>query len=627
MAAKVLNIEVGKRIVKICVSEKKGKNYTVSESFIFPTPEGSVLDGQVISEVTLGDKLMGELSNRNIKATEVYFSVSSTKIASREVTMPAVKDDQIKSIVETNASDYLPIDVSRYALDAILLERTDEECRVLVIAVPNIIIESYIALADYTGLVIKALDFGGNSTYQVLKSVTGEGVNMYVNVDTDYSSVTFVEEGQLLLQRFLPVGGDDLITNYMMHKEMEDREYLLALEQLNETAADIAPTVHAMRKKDDDEHESEEAVVEEDASAYGVESDSDSVSEGGAYDSGYGYSYGESSGDSDDSGDSGESDEAPAETPEEAPAPAPDPWGDEPMREVHPVKDDFPDLEDQLTRIVGGIIRSVDFFGGSYTDKQIEKIILTGSCGHIRGLKTKIFELLGADTYWLEEVKEIKSLANSVDDIAVFINCLGSRVAPLDLLPADYKARTGKKKKGGINGDNFGIITVALCALVALALSGYMIGSNLYKKSQLDKVNAQIDQLAYAEKEYQDYVLYKAGDSDLQTFVDGSITHNKDAVAFLEEMESKMPSEISILTANFSNDGVSLNITVPDFEEAANVIRQFRSFESLDIIDVSAIAKSVDGESGGSTASFSLSARYPIVVETTKAPETTAEAE
>ena len=190
MAAKTLNIEVGKRVVKICVSEKKGKGYAISESFTFPTPDGCVLDGQVVSEVTLGDKLMGELSNRDIKATDVYFSIASSKIATREVTMPAVKDDQIKSIVETNASDYLPIDTSKYALDAILLERTEDECRVLVIAVPNVIIESYIALADYTGLVIQALDFSGNSQFQVLRSIGGDGVNMYVNVDTDSSSVT-----------------------------------------------------------------------------------------------------------------------------------------------------------------------------------------------------------------------------------------------------------------------------------------------------------------------------------------------------------------------------------------------------------------------------------------------------
>ena len=600
MAAKTLNIEVGKRLVKICVSEKKGKGYAISESFTFPTPDGCVLDGQVISEVTLGDKLMGELSNRDIKATDVFFSIASSKIATREVTMPAVKDDQIKSIVETNASDYLPIDTSKYALDAILLERTEEECRVLVIAVPNVIVESYIALADYTGLVIQALDFSGNSQFQVLRGIGGDGVNMYVNVNTDSSSVTFVEDGQLLLQRFLPIGGDEMIVRYMGLKSMEDSEYISALGAISETADDIAPTVHEQRKKpsDEDEHDNGEAVVEEDASEYGVHSDDEDEDDGAA----------EVEEEDADSGDNSAM------------------WGirgdDTPTyeREENP----FPELDDSLTRIVGGIIRSVDFFQGSkYTEKNIEKIVITGSCGHLRGLKTRIFESIGADTYWLEEIKDIKSLANSIDDISIYINCLGARVAPLNLLPADYVARTGKKKSGGINGDNFGIIAIAICAIIALALSGWLIGNNLIKKSKLDKVNAQIDQLAYAEKEYQDYVIYKSGDSELQGFVDGYITHNAEAKAFLEEMEAKMPSDISVLTANFTDGGVSLNVTVPGFEEAANVIRQFRSFESLDVIDVTAITK--NSTEGGSVASFSLNCRYKIVETTTQAPETTAE--
>ncbi len=604
MAAKTLNIEVGKRLVKICVSEKRGKGYSVSESFTFPTPDGCVLDGQVISEVTLGDKLMGELSNRDIKATDVFFSIASSKIATREVTMPAVKDDQIKSIVETNASDYLPIDTSKYAIDAILLERTEEECRVLVIAVPNVIVESYIALADYTGLVIQALDFSGNSQFQVLRGIAGDGVNMYVNVDTDSSSVTFVEDGQLLLQRFLPIGGDEMIVRYMGLKSMEDSEYISALGAISETADDIRPTVHAERKKpDEDEHDNGEAVVEEDASAYGVDN------------------FGHHDDEDEDDGAAEVEDDEPADSGNSSM------WGirnDEPEyteREENP----FPELDDSLTRIVGGIIRSVDFFQGSkYTEKQIEKIVITGSCGHLRGLKTRIFESIGADTYWLEEIKDIKSLANSIDDISIYINCLGARVAPLNLLPADYVARTGKKKSGGINGDNFGIVAIAICAILALAVSGWLIGNNLIKKSKLDKVNAQIDQLAYAEEEYQEYVLYKAGDKDLQGFVDGYYTHNAEAKAFLEEMEAKMPSDISLLTANFTNDGVSLNVTVPGFEEAANVIRQFRSFESIDVITVSSIAKSSDAEGGGSSASFSISCNYKVVETTTAAPETTA---
>ena len=233
MAAKALNIEVGKRITKVCITEKRGKSFAVSDSFAFVTPEGCVVDGQIVSEITLGDKLNEELAMRSVAAQEVYFSIASSKIASREISIPAVKDDQIKSIVTTNASDYFPVDVSKYSIDSVLLERTPEECRVLVVAVPIIIVDSYIALADYVGLTVKALDYSANSQFQVLKSIRGgEGVDMFITIDADSSSVNFSENGNLLLQRSLPIGGDEMIVRYMGQKEMADDEYIEALRKL-----------------------------------------------------------------------------------------------------------------------------------------------------------------------------------------------------------------------------------------------------------------------------------------------------------------------------------------------------------------------------------------------------------
>lgn len=603
MAAKVLNIEAGKRLIKICVSEKKGKAYSVSESFSFPTPDGSVLDGQIVSEVTLGDKLMGELSNHDIKANDVIFSIASTKVATREVEIPVVKDDQVKGIIQTNAADYLPIDVEKYAIDAVVLDRNEEQLRVLVIAVPNAIVNSYIALADYTGLTINALDFSGNSQFQVFKGISGEGVNMFVSVDTDASSVTFVEDGVLLLQRFIPVGGDEMICRYMGIKSMEDSEYLTALGEISETADDIAPTVH--KAKAPAEEETHEAVVEEDASEYGVDDDSDEEADTAVIE-----------------------DEADQEE-----EPRRNPYGYDDEDDYRPKYDEnddlnrktYPELDDSLQRIVGGILRSVDFFQSSkYTEKMIEKIVIVGSCAHLMGLKTRLFESIGADTFWLEEVSDIKHLANSIDDISVYINCLGSRIAPLDILPKDYIARTGKKKGGSpINGENFGIIAVIACAIIALALGGYAIGTNLYKNSQLKKVNAQIDQLAYAEQEYNQYIMYKSGDTNLQDFINGYVTPNAYVFDLLEEMELKMPSEITVLGANFTEKGVSFNVTVPGFEEGANVIRQFRQFESIDVIECSGMAKSSD--ENGSTVTFSIVCNYHVEVTTTAAPETTAE--
>jgi len=619
MAVKVLNIEAGKRLTKVCVSEKKGKAYSVSESFSFPTPDGCVLDGQIVSEVTLGDKLMGELSNRDIKASEVFFSIASTKVATREVEIPVVKDEQVKGIIQTNAADYLPIDVEKYSIDAVILGRDEEQLRVLVIAVPNAIVNSYIALADYTGLVIRALDFSGNSQFQVFKGIGGDGVNMFVSVDTDASSVTFIEDGQLLLQRFIPVGGDEMICRYMGIKSMEDSEYLTALGEISETADEIGPTVHLEKPSPEDEEESHEAVVEEDASDYGVESDhgysDDEEDDSGAViedeDDDNGYGYGSDDNDSGyDSNDSYDDDNG----------------GYRPRYDESDdlARKSYPELDDSLQKILGGILRSVDFFQGSkYTDKMIEKIIIVGSCAHLRGLKTRLFESIGADTFWLEEVKDVQHLANSIDDISVYVNCLGARLAPLDILPADYIARTGKKKNASIvNGDNFGIVAVIACGIIALAITGYSIGTNLYRNSQLKKVNAQIDQLAYAEQEYNEYVLYKSGDTNLQDFINGYVTPNAEVVALLEEMELKMPSNITVLSANFTETGVSFNVTVPSFDEAANVLRQFRSFESIDVIECTGLTRS-SGE-GSSEVTFNIICNYPVVETTTAAPETTA---
>lgn len=648
MAAKVLNIEVGKRIVKVCVSEKKGKAYTISDNFIFPTPDGTVLDGQIVGEVIMGDKLLQELSRRDIKANEVFFSVASSKIATREITIPAVKDDQIKDVVLTNATDYLPIDVTKYQLDTVLLERTEEECRVLVVAVPGIIVESYIALANYCGLVISALDFTGNSQFQVLKGIKGDGVNMFITVDPDTTTVTFVENGELLMQRALPIGGDEMICRYMGLKNMDDNEYLAALSALSDVTTKPRAKKEEDKKAKEEDNEEEYEEVEEYHPP--EEREVDPVFSGGRYrdddddddeaEEGDGFEDDEaeeSDGFEDNEAEEGdgrpcmfygnENDETDAENgepEEEEEVPTYQRYRDEerPERSYEEIRI----LEDCLAKLVSSIIRSVDFFhGGKYAQKDLERIILMGSCAHLSNLREQLQISLGAETLWLEEVKDISSLANSVDDISIYIGCLGARVAPLDLLPEEYIARTGAKRRGGINGNNFGIVAIVAGAIVAILIVGYSLGMNFYKTRQLNKVNAQIADLQYAETAYKTYLSYTASDKDLKTFVDGSLNRNAEIRAFFEEMEEKMPRDIVVLTANCTDVGVSMNVQVPGFEEAANVIRQFRSFETIDVISVTTITKA-DGD-GGSVASFTISCSYVVEeVPTTVAPAETTEA-
>lgn len=537
MALKVLNIEVGKRLTKVCVTEKKGKSFSVSDTFAFGTPEGAVVDGQIVNEIVLGDKINEELKERGIDANEVYFSIASSKIASRVVTTPVVKDDQVKNIVSTNASDYFPVDISKYSVDSIILERGESEIRVMVVAVPILIIDSYIALSDYANLIIRGIDYSANSQFHVLKSVSGgEDVDMFITIDADSSSVNFSEGGNLLMQRSISVGGDEMICRYMASKEMADDEYIAALNELS---------INSSEYKNGNESE---AVVD------GI------------------------------------------------------------------------DLSDSIYRLVSGLSRSLDFFYGSNADKKIGRVIIMGSCGHLCGLKQAIAKEIGVETVWLEEIEDISGLANSINDISVYIDCLGARLAPLSLIPESYLKSHGGGQKKFINDKNFGLIGGGFCAILAIVLAAYSLGGYFIRNSKLDKIESQVAELEYADEEYKAFISYTASDDALQKFVDGSVTNNAELLAFFKELEEKMPKTLTLLSANCTEEGVTLNVTCPSFKEAAETLRQLRSFSSIEFIKVSAVTQSEE-EGGVSRAHFSASCAYVVEEpETTAAPAETTEA-
>ena len=114
--AKILSIEAEASQIRVAEVEVRGKKGRIYNCFCIPAPQGAVEDGQIRDTKTLGENLKAELSQRKIRTKKVYFATGSTRIASREVRIPFVKANRIQSIIEANATDYFPIDVSKYVL-------------------------------------------------------------------------------------------------------------------------------------------------------------------------------------------------------------------------------------------------------------------------------------------------------------------------------------------------------------------------------------------------------------------------------------------------------------------------------------------------------------------------------
>ena len=72
-------------------------------------------------------------------------------------------------------------------------------------------------------------------------------------------------------------------------------------------------------------------------------------------------------------------------------------------------------------------------------------------------------------------------------------------------------------------------------------------------------------------------------------------TPNEGLRVFLEEMEQKMPSDITVET--FSSDGtqVSFSMRVSSKSAAANTLMQLRTFESLATVTTTGLSEDDDG--------------------------------
>lgn len=235
--AKVLSIEIGYSLIKIIETDLKTKNPKVYRCANIPTPEGALVDGELNVTDELVARIRNALLSNGMKTKQAVFTITASKIASREVVMPNVKENKISSVVRANASDYFPVDISQYeiAYTPIGMIGEDKESmqrRVMVFAAPRTLLEGYQTLAQQCGLEIAAMDYSGNSILQVIKNECKDGIQMVIKIDERSSILTIMENGQLSLQRSIPYGVDEAIETLMQTHVYGDLEYEQALELL-----------------------------------------------------------------------------------------------------------------------------------------------------------------------------------------------------------------------------------------------------------------------------------------------------------------------------------------------------------------------------------------------------------
>lgn len=242
MAAKAITIEIGYSLTKICEVDYKAKTHKIYKSFTVPNGAEVIHDGALTAPPEYVEVLRRALAANRVKTKQVVFTITSSKIASREVTIPFVKENRIADVVNANATDYFPVDLSQYQLAYTILGTVGEtknaqQYKLLVMAVPSALLTGYYELAKALKLEVAAIDYASNSIFQVVKEECAKGKHIVVKIDERSSLVMAVENSVLTFTRSVSYGFEeimDTVMNTLCWGEVSSVEQALRVLQRND---------------------------------------------------------------------------------------------------------------------------------------------------------------------------------------------------------------------------------------------------------------------------------------------------------------------------------------------------------------------------------------------------------
>lgn len=559
MAGKVLSIEVGYSFTKVCEMDYQSKKPKLYHSFVLPTPEGVLADGMLTADDAFVAALKGKLSELKIKTKGVVFTISSSKIATREVRIPYCKENRIGDLVRANLQDYFPIDVSQYMVAHSILEvegiskTVDEETgakkttgtptgyKLLLLAVPAQIINGYRLFASALGLEVKEIDYNGNSVYQVAKEECSEGTQMIVKLDERSSLLLVLKDGVIVLNRTIPYGMDETIAaigETSVWGEVSTYEAALSLARENTC---ILPQF----KRPEGESQDSAEVVR-----------------------------------------------------------------------------DLMAVTSSLMSLVGGISKVVDYYNSRNTDAPIENMYITGVGADVAGIPELLVNELGYPVFVLSHLFGIHTEKVFKDGlVGEFAACIGAAVAPVHFSSEQDEEKTGAKGKSKMDAMHIAILISAGCVLIGVALVISSLIPYYIEKSKQKQYNAIIEELAPVYEVYLQYQTVSAQAEKMSALDKETVNRNGDIVAFIETLEARMPATFSLNDFTATTEGITMNVTVGSKEEVAAVLDELRKQDMFISVDTTSLSQLVT-EVGETQYSFAVEMLYaPMEEETTEGEE------
>lgn len=533
MAKKIIVVRVGAKTIRIVHMDNSPVNPTVYGCVRVPTPQGAVVDGEVKNIIDVSRRIKQACQEKGIATKDVIFSLTSSKIANRETTIPFVKDNKIQGIVDAKVNDMFPVDKEKYIFSYVKQgegrdiaeneevtdgsEKEKEENEVtddtkkkkkgldfsigkkkkenevervidlLVYAAPIDLVRSYYALAEGCDFNVVGIEVDGNGIFQIMRRQVSEGVEMAVQINRENTLINIMSKEKLLLQRVIPYGATNIIETAMAEPAFQVPEYDKAVKLL----ASQRVLLHTLN--------------------------------------------------------------------------ASNPQGDLSMQKRI-------ELTQSASSLIGNIYRVMEYYNSRYREEPIQSIIVTGNGANIAGIHELMNNELGVPARTPNELtgvsfnRQIEVNAN----ILQYVGCFGAVYSPVNFIPDDIKNKVATKDSVMSIAVVF-VAAIVLCVAVSV-FSFIQLGS---AEDTYEAANAKALSLAPIEQRYNELQQTRAQVGVYRLIENTVNTNNNRLHEVLDDIQEGCPKSFSINGITTTDEGGTINCVSTDklSSVAALVIR------------------------------------------------------
>lgn len=579
MAKTVVSIEIGESKTRAAVLNMGKKRQTVSKALIFDTPRAAMEDGYIRDYGLFAEQLLLQFRTAKIKPKNVVFTISSNKVVSREVTITAAKEKLLKSIVDAEVGDYFPMDLSDHIIAYSIIghEKGSDQYRLMIYAAPEALIYGYYSVAHEMRCNVVAVDFAGNSVYQWFKRSTLQEISLVMQMNTNSSVITILENGEMGVQRTINYGAKTLAEALAESGSYDGISTTEAAMELLLNHGFLA----AGEKGEQEWREKELAKIRE-ARFQRIETG-----------------------------------QAETETGEVAEA----------EKSVERLLSDdeilkrrvvaHQDVTEAAKVVISNLTRVMEYYSSKHEGNTVQKIYITGLGASIEGFDALVAEEtdVPAEIY---NVTEGVSFTKTAEEYASkgqeLLACFGAVMQPLGFQPEEYADKEKKKEIAMISAIIFVATTLAIGYLIMDA--SLDIRKQEQKKAQLQ---ADIEVAKYIEDLKEIYLASQASvqlmsETDALTFNEPEQLN--DLIAALERA---LPKRSVVKSMNISGDTMTMGFETVTKEEAAKVLMQLKTIPYIKSVTVGGITGSAGGDETNRTkVQFTVNCelqRYEPVVE------------